>query len=256
MTRWTATRAIGMLLGFVLAGAISGCASTRERLDTPAITVSPYDPLGGDMLFAVVPLRNESGTTLIDTMAISDDLVAAVQQVEGLRCLPLNRTIAALRVEEMQVVATPADVRLLAERLGVDGIIVGSVTAWDPYQPPVLGLSLALYLRPEALDARLASGIDVRELRYQPTEWSYFPASRFGDQPASSVSLHLDARSHEIQKAITRYAIGRDDSRMPLGWRRYLDSMPMYTRFATHHSIGRLLDHEAVRLSRQRPAGR
>lgn len=252
MTRWIAT--IGLCLAAWLV--LSGCASTQERLDTPATTVSPYDPIGGDMLFAVIPPRNETGSTLVDVMAIGDDLVAAVQEVEGLRCLPLNRTLAALRAEQMQVVATPADVRLLAERLGVDGIIVGSVTAWDPYQPPVLGLSLALYLRPEALDARLASGIDVRELRYQPTEWSYFPGSRFGDQPASSVSLHLDARNHAIQMAITRYAVGRDDSRMPLGWRRYLDSMPMYTRFATHFGVARLLDHEAVRLSRQPVRGR
>lgn len=246
-TRWSALHVLFLAL---LAPLHAGCVSApRDKLDTPTITVSPYDPLGGDMLFAVIPPRNESGTTLVDPFAIADDLVAAVQQVDGLRCLPVNRTIAALRAEQLDGVSTPAEVRRLAERLGVDGVLVGSVTAWDPYQPPVLGLSLALYLRPGALDSRLAPGIDVRELRYQPTEWSYFPASQFGDQPASSVSLHIDGRNHEIQKSIVRYAVGRDDTRMPMGWRRYLDSMPMFTRFATHHAVARVLDHEAVRLS-------
>lgn len=248
MTRRSALELVGLLACLVLLG---GCMSgPRDRLDSPAITVSPYDPLGGNMLFAVVPPRNEAGSTLIDPLAIADDIVAAVQQVDGLRCLPINRTIAGLRAEQLDGIATPAEVRRLAERLGVDGVIVGSITAWDPYQPPVLGLSLALYLRPGALDTGLSPGIDVRELRYQPTEWSYFPASQFGDQPASSVSLHIDGRNHQIQKSIVRYAVGRDDGRMPMGWRRYLDSMPMFTRFATHYAIARLLDHEAVRLSR------
>jgi len=55
----------------------------------------------------------------------------------------LNRTIAAMRALRMSDLKSPAEVRQLASELGVDGVIVGSITAWDPYDPPKLGIALA-----------------------------------------------------------------------------------------------------------------
>jgi hypothetical protein len=34
-------------------------------------------------------------------------------------------------------------------------------------------------------------------------------------------------------------------------WRIYLASMDLYTQFAAHHTVGRLIDEEWLRLARQ-----
>jgi len=246
LTRWIAC---ALVLAVLLP--LFGCESgpRPRRLVPPTVTVAPYSTAGGDLLFAVVPLRNESGVGSVDTMRVGDALVGAVAQVNGLRCLPLNRTVEAMRAEGLASVSTPEEARLLADRLGVDGLLLGSVTAFDPYNPPTLGLSLALLGRTQAM-AVPASGVNTRSLRYQPTEWNYFPDSRFADGPASAVSEHLDARRHDIQMAVRAHATGRDDERYPLGWERYMLSMDLYTEFAAAFAVARLLDAEAARLAR------
>lgn len=138
-------RALAMLLIALLAGlAPSGCAA-KPDLVPPGVVVSPY---AADAAFAVIPLRNESGASFIDTDAVSDKVVAELAQARGLRCLPLNRTIEAMRALELPAVTTPIEAQQVARAMGVDGIIVGTITAFDPYNPPVFGVSLALYAQP------------------------------------------------------------------------------------------------------------
>jgi hypothetical protein len=228
----------------------SGCAHDRDRLTAPSIHTAPYDTSRGDVLWAVAPLRNESGTTLVDEMAISDEIVSAAAQVRGVRCLPLNRTILAMRALEMDSVDTPEDLKTLAMEMGVDGILVGSVTAYDPYDPPTLGLSLALYARAGHLQTEGTEALDTRQLVYQPTDYQYFANSNFDDAPASVISDVLDARGHDVQMRIQSYASGRTEEISALGWRRYMASMVLYTKFAAWHSVGRLVDHERLRLAR------
>lgn len=238
--------AVAVLLSTLLLG---GCAQ-KEALVAPRALLAPYDTSAGDVLWAVVPLRNETGTSLAETYEISDKVVAAAAQVRGVRALPLNRTIAAMRALRMSDVQSPADAKRLASELGVDGIILGSVTAWDPYDPPRLGLALALYARAGSLEQRSAQTLDTRTLQYQPTDYRYFPRSSFDSAPASVVSEYLDGKNHQTLMDIRAYAQGRHDPASALGWRRYLASMELFSEFAAWHTVGRLLDHEWLRLAR------
>ncbi len=229
----------------------AGCASDRDRLTAPSIHTAPYDTSHGEVLWAVAPLRNESGTSLVDEMAISDEIVAAAAQVRGVRCLPLNRTIIAMRALEMESVDTPEDLKTLAMEMGVDGILVGSITAYDPYTPPTLGISLALYARAGHLETEGTEALDTRQLTFQPTDYQYFVNSNFDDAPASVISEVLDARGHDVQMRIQSYAMGRTENISALGWRRYTVSMVLYTKFVAWHAVGRLVDHERLRLARR-----
>ncbi len=101
------------------------------------ILTTPYKVLEGEVLLAVVPLQNESETSLVELLVISDHLVGAIEETQGLRCLPIDRTLAAMEGLTFQRVRTPAESRTLAQTLDVDGIVVGSVTACDPYAPMV-----------------------------------------------------------------------------------------------------------------------
>jgi len=232
-----------------------GCAKP-DPLTPPQQLMSPYASTPAEPIWAIVPLRNESGTSAVDVLELSDTLVATVTQARGLRALPLNRTLDAMQAMEMARPETPADLDRLARTLGADGLIVGSVTAYDPYEP-VVGLSLALYARAGMLEqpGGLDLDIDARQLREQPTEYDYFGTQQAaGRGPASSVMLVLDGRDHDVRMRVRRYADGRRDSVSALGWERYLRSMPEYERFVAFEAVGALLQREWVRLARDRAA--
>lgn len=228
----------------------AGCGTNKGQLVAPHTLGAPYDTSRGEVLWAVVPLRNESGTTIADSYEISDKVVAAAAQVRGVRMLPLNRTIATMRALKMTGLASPADAKRLASEMGVDGLIVGSITAWDPYDPPKLGLALALYTRPGAMDRPGTDTLDTRTLEYQPTDYQYFPRSSYDSAPASVVSEFLDGKNHQVLMDVRTYATGRHDPNTALGWHRYLASMDLYSEFAAWHTVGRLIDHEWIRLAR------
>jgi hypothetical protein len=163
----------------------------------------------------------------------------------------LNRTIAAMRALEMTELSSPAEALRLATELGADGLIVGSITAYDPYNPPKLGLALALYARPGS-QARPGEAIDTRTLTYQPTDYSYFPRSNFkGEAPASVASVYLDGKNHQVQMDVKAYAEGRLDGGSALGWRRYLSSMDLFSEFAAWAAVRRVVEHEWIRLARE-----
>lgn len=249
-------RALGALVVLFLGLAVSGCAKP-DPLRPPQQLISPYASTPGEPVWAVVPLRNESGTTAVDTLALSDTLVATITQARGLRALPLNRVLDAMAAMGMAQPETPADLDRLARTVGADGVVVGSVTAYDPYQPTV-GIALGLYARPGALergDGREME-IDPRQLREQPTEYDYFGTQRLdGQGPASSVMLVLDGRDHDVKMRVRRYGEGRHETVSSLGWERYLRAMPEYERFVTFEAVGLLLQREFVRLARARAVG-
>lgn len=230
---------------------ITACTKHEQVLQPPQTLMSPYDASHGDALWAVVPLRNESGTTILDPYVVSDKIVAAASQVRGVRCLPLNRTIAAMRALDLQDLARPEEAEALAKALGADALLVGSITAYDPYNPPKLGLALALYTRPGFKGRPTTSTeVDPRKLTYQPTDYTYFPRSAYADAPASVVSEFLDGKNHQVLMDIKAYAAGRHDDRTALGWRRFLASMDLFCEFGAWHGVNRLLQHEWIRMAR------
>lgn len=240
----------------ILAALIGGCAG-KDPLSPPQQLISPYASTPAEPIWAVVPLRNESGTSAANVLALSDTLVATITQSRGLRALPLNRTLDAMASLEMAHPQTPADLERLARVLGADGIIVGSLTAYDPYEP-IVGVALALYARPGALQHAGTAALDInpRQLREQPTDYDYFGQQQaLGQGPASSVVLVLDGRDHDVRMRVRRYAQGRSDHVSSLGWERYLRSMPEYERFVTFEVIGLLFQREWVRLARDQASG-
>lgn len=228
-------------------GLAHGCSTTIEdQLVAPQNVVAPYSDVKGEVLWAVVPLRNETGTTHADPLAISDQLVAAVEQVRGVRCVPLNRIIETMRALELASVSNPADVKKLAAAMGVDGVVVGSVTAYDPYTPS-LGLSLALFARSGAMTPAADAPTDPRLLAVQPTEAA--PArGNFASTPVATASEYLDAKNHQVLLDVKAFAQGRHRATDALGWRRYTASMPLFCEFAATHTVGKLLEREWIRM--------
>ena len=229
--------------------ALPGCSDQGPRLSNPRVLTAPYASASGDLVWAVAPLRNETGTTALDTLAVSDALAHSIEQVRGLRSVPVNRTLETMRSLDMRGVSTPADAKRLAQAMGVDAIVVGAVTAWDPYDPPVIGLSLALHADPGVLVGR-RNELDSRKLSRLSTEFDPAARSRYVDTPVMVASDVLDARDHGVLLELREYADGRADPESALGWRVYTASMELYTQFATYHAVRTLLEQEWVRLAR------
>ena len=233
--------------------ALCGCDSApKDRpLAPPNVLVAPYDTSRGEVLWAVAPLRNESGTTQVDPLAMTDKVILAVEEVRGIRCLPLNRVIEAMRALEIPIVRSPEDARRLSAALGADGVIVGSVTAYDPYNPPKVGLALALFSR--SVSPGSDRPLDTRALSSSPTDPTS-SGSWSGSRPDTVVSELLDGANHQVLMDVRAYAQGRHDDRSALGWEVYLASMDRYSQFAAHRAVDRLIQSEWLRLTNE--AGR
>ena len=223
---------------------LGGCRA-RPELVPPGVLVSPY---AAEAAVAVIPPRNESGASFVDADAVGDKIVAALAQTRGLRCLPLNRSIEAMRALNLPAVTSPMEAQQVARAMGVDGVVVGTITAYDPYNPPVIGVTLALYAMPSLGGDSGGPLNDPRLLSMQATDSGYTGAS--GNEPASVSSVHLDARSHDVLLKLKRYARGRKEADTALDWRVFTASMDLFTEFGVHEAVRGLLDHEWLRLAR------
>ncbi len=237
---WTA-----MLL--VLAWALLGCVKGDRKVELPDRYDSPYP---APKLWAVAPLINHSGTLLMDPARLADKLTQQCQQIDGIETIPVNRVLEVMAENDFTAITGVADAMTLIEALNVDGLIVGSVTAWDPYEPPKIGMAIQLYAR---RNPNGGTRLDPRQLSAAATDPSAYSVTRYR-QPVNHAAAYLDAGHGDILSRLQRYAKGRSGEDSPAGWRRYLLSMDLYSEFASHELMRRLFKAEWERLMTDRPA--
>ncbi len=227
------------------------CASKRGALVAPQEMISPYDSSRGEVLWAVAPLRNESGTSAVDALAVTDKVVAAAAQARGIQVLPLNRTLEAMRALDLQEIRSLSDIQRLAAGMNVDAIVAGTITAWDPYTPAI-GLTLALHVREGRLQSQLPQRLDPVALQMGPTD-RYTISGRMeleDEGPASVTAQHLDGKNQGVQMRVQAYARGRNEPGSATGWRRFLASMELFSEFGAYDTVSALMDREWQRVSR------
>jgi hypothetical protein len=233
----------------VMLFALTACSTNRgEVLTAPQPLIAPYNSPQGEVTWAIVPPRNESGTTTLDPLTVGDALVATCEEIRGVRTVPLNRTIAAMQDLKLGSISTPAQAQLLAETMGVDAVLVSTITAYDPYMPE-MGLAVALYARPGAMyPTEVPTQQDPRLLSRQTTDDALIKSASFGNKPVSAVSNHLSGRNHQVQADVMTYAAGRQRGTSALGWKRYLASMPDFQLFVCYRTINLVLNQEWIRV--------
>lgn len=242
---------IALLLAIMSAALAAGGCAGGDRLTAPRTLTSPYRAIEGDLLWAVAPLRNESATSLVDPLMVSDAMVNRIQEVKGISALAMNRTLGAMRAIGLEQVDSPQAARRLAEALGADAIVVGTITAWDPYEPPEIGVTVTLYAVSDRMHApSQRTQVDPRAMQAAASDDGLESTEMTSmDGPVAARGEHFDGANHEVQMLVRTYAEGRHESRSALGWRRYLASMPLFTEFACYTLVDRLLDVERIRLA-------
>lgn len=230
---------------------LSGCAALMPKQGADPL-VSPY---AERRVWAIAPLRNESGSLQVDGAVMADLLAHQLENASNIDVMPVNRVLAAMEALQMrQITSGPEAMKLLAT-LGADGLIVGTVTAYDPYDPPKLGMAIELYSSPR-LEAAHQS--DLRRLASAGTDdGPPAPAARIR-QPVSLVSAFFDAADPEVRRKLARYAYRRRVQKDPdfvfqkdqeEPERMYRISMDLYSEFVSYVMSWRLLKAESQRLA-------
>lgn len=238
------TRLMRMSAAIALAIAGTCClkaCSLEPRLTVPSLLASPYST---PQVWAVAPFTNESGVSIVEGDRVADAFVIEAQWIDGIDTLPVNRVISAMRRLGLHAVTTPAQARSLLQALGADGLIVGSVTAYDPYQPPKFGAAVALFVS----DAARTQTLDPTQLTRARTD-DISPGMMPDNAPSSQAAGVFDASNHQTLAWLGEYAKGRNEPGSAFGERIYLVRMDLFTQFAAHRLLHDLLVRERTRLT-------
>jgi hypothetical protein len=234
-----------LLALFVLVPALTGCTSAPQM---PTVLRAPYD---SERVWAVVPFANESGVSAVDGNMVADRFVAEVEQVDGVRCLPLNRTLAVMQQLGMTKISDIRQLYTLMRALQVDGILIGTVTDWDPYKPLRFGAAVEVI---SAASDSAAKPLDLKDVTMPTTD------SRVDVDGAmvaiSQASRLFDARNNETLADLDQYGSGRADASSALGSRVYEQRIELFVRFGAYILVRDLLEQEAARLAVPLPGGR
>jgi hypothetical protein len=240
------------LIAFTLATAalapLAGCQN--NKLTQPTVLKAPYL---NERVWAVVPFANESGVSEVDGTMVADRFVTEIEQVDGLRCLPLNRTLAAMKSLGMTGVRDLQQASTLMRTLQVDGLVLGSVTEWDPYKPLRFGAAIEVISAGEGADRK---PIDLKELTMPTAESKSAGGATKIQAELSQGSRVFDAKNHETLTELERYARGRFDPNSALGAQAYETRIDLFTRFGAYVLTRDLLEQEAARLGVALEGGR
>lgn len=221
----------------LLAGVLFVALSGGCRYQAPTGLNSPWLPR--QQVWAVAPLANESGVSSVDRLAITDSLILETASIDGVDVLPLNRTLDAMLALEIGLdgIPTVEEYQVLLQTIGADAILVGTVIAFDPYQPLRLGASIQLIEAPDAPQA----GFDPRALTLSISDRANQPRQE-PPAPLIQASGIYDAENHGVLIALEAYAKGRsthDLARSGVGL--YLLDMDEYSEFVFHELLNRLI---------------
>lgn len=243
MSPGTARHAALTVLCIALCGfAMPSSCTPKGRLTTPTGLASPVKQT---RLWAVIPFANESGVSTVDTYRIADAFTQQLQQVQGIDTIAVNRVVHAMRLAEIQTVGTPTQAIQLMQMLDVDGIVVGTVTAFDPYPPPTLGMAVQVFTR----DPGGGQSIDPHALTRAPSGDTVAMGAVGGVHATAQAAGVYDARNHATLARLRQYAAGRTEPDSSFGTDVYLMNIELYTQFVSYWLIHDLLNVERSRLT-------
>lgn len=192
-----------------------------------------YAPRYGPRSIAVAPAVNLSGQSQPDALLQADLVYQELQQVRGITAVPVNRVAQVYAGLGLRGIDSTEQAWAVCDALGVDALLLPTITAFDPYDPPKMAGSVQIFIRksvsrdgqidPRTLSRRATGGPDV-----QP-----------GPQNADFIqeAAMFDAAAGSTRERVTAYAKGRVDPAGALGEREFYLNMDRYAAFVWHALI-------------------
>lgn len=220
---------LGILVTGIMVLAVAGC-----RKDIPYGVEQQLVWAGGArQVWAVAPAVNLSGIEPVDPLLQADLLYQQLQQVQGLTVIPVNRVAEVFYAMRLVQIQSPQQAQQVCAALGCDGLIVPTITAYDPYNPPKMGASLALFLA----RTRAAEQVDPQQIVRQASPGETSDQAMPVDSGFVQVVGMYDAANGSVRDRLAAYAAGRNDPKGPMGAREYMVSMDRYAGFVYHELI-------------------
>src|SRR5262245_47751248 len=133
-----------VLSAAMLLVATSGCALWPDRIVEPQF----HNPFPQLHRVAVLPFYNQSAEPTVDGDAVALAYYNELQLIPGFEVMPVGvakQMLAASIAATGQEPRTGVDFQKFARLIGVDAVIVGSITEYTPYYPPRMGLAVDWY---------------------------------------------------------------------------------------------------------------
>ena len=203
-------------------------------------------PIEHTRLWAVVPFANESGVSTVNSFRVADAFTQQLEQVRGIQMVAVNRVVNAMRVAQIEAVKSPADALRLMETLNVDGLVVGTITAYDPYPPPTLGMAVQVFGRWTRSDG---ARLDPQALVRAPSDTTTSMGDLGAPLAIAQASGVFDSRNNATLALLRKFAEGRTVPDSPFGTEVYLMDIELYTQFVSYWLIHDLLAFERSGLS-------
>lgn len=208
-----------------------------------------HSPYASRQVWAVAPLRNESGSTQANGLVMADHLARQLENATQVDVLSVNRVLTVMDSLGLTSLQSPGDAQQVMRLLGADYLVVGVITAYDPYDPPKLGMAIELFASPSQ---QVRESMNLRHLTGASTDREVTPPARDVGRPVSLASGFFDAADPQVRQRLQRYA--RDRSQRDgekSSWRLYRINMNQYSEFVSYAMSWRLLQAEKHRLAPQ-----
>jgi hypothetical protein len=133
------------LLAAMLAGtlltAIGGCSMILPDVSHQPVVHNPFPQLSR---VAVAPFFNQSDEATVDGRKFALAYYAELQAIPGFEVVPLGVVEEAILEQQIEL-SRGEEIRRLARILGVDAVIIGTVTDYSPFYPPRCGIRVEWY---------------------------------------------------------------------------------------------------------------
>ncbi|MEW6251774.1 MAG: hypothetical protein AB1716_14105 [Planctomycetota bacterium] len=177
------------------------------------------------MVIALAPVLNLTGGQDFDPLKVTDLIASEFSSFNQVAVVPVNLALAELERRGKYAVETPQDAVTLARALGADAAVVVAIHEYNPYDPPVVGLTMQWY---PAAGGALSDG---------------------AAGPRWQIQRVFNAAHEDVREEVQSYADERSEHGGPYGWQRYLQSQELYVRYCGWSAIRTMLrlDRAAAR---------
>ncbi|HEY0007578.1 MAG TPA: hypothetical protein VGB55_02545 [Tepidisphaeraceae bacterium] len=188
-------------------------------------------------VWAIAPVINLSGQPGVDAIIQADLLYQQLQTVQGLTVVPVDRVAQVYIASSIDQIQTPDQAMAVMELLGCQGLIIATVTQYDPYNPPKMGVALQLFRKDSITpQAPLPNPHELVRAGAPPVETPMPQNPDF----VQVIGMY-DAANGSVRDAVIDYASGRHEPAGPMGEREYFNSMERFAGFAYFTLIEDLL---------------
>lgn len=225
------------------------CVSLVGCSRQAASTTQIRNPWLGSMRIAVAPALNFSGSRNFDAEIVADIMASELSHVDGFVVIPVSRVLAVLAQQGRDRIQSPAHAIEIMHQLGAEAILVFAVTEYDPYEPPIVGITAQVYGSANNNDisgfdpiqaSRVASPVGVRSVATT-------------DEPVAQSSQVFNAAHEPVVRALKVFARLRSTDDSAFGWEKYMVSQQHYLRFCCQATIKELVQsgfgHDVVAAS-------